>query len=376
MKILVIQFKKIGDDIVTSALCNNLRSCFPDAQIDYCLKEHSAELFEHHACINEVIPVSRAELKKPLQYLRKAWRVSRKRYDIIIDANASGKGVLFSFLSPGSKHRISRRKGVLGNLFYSDRVLWEYPPGDELHPVVDFLSPLHEDQSIGAKTPPISLSVSDRERQDMREIMTQCGVDFDRPVFAISASAKDPAKSWHQEKMVTLAKHCLDQYGAQLVAFSGMPHEQQQIREFHQAVGVNSDVFSNVPTRKLSSLMALLSNCDLFLGNAAGARWIAQGIGLPSVAVVYPGDRRVDCLPMGDRLHKMVRWQDCSDEANVADVTTVDKQNDWAELYDRIQPQHVIPVLDQLVKIHVTKGACQTAAKPSGYRSEITGCHP
>ena len=35
MKILVIQQKMIGDVLVSSLLCNNLRKAYPSAQIDY-----------------------------------------------------------------------------------------------------------------------------------------------------------------------------------------------------------------------------------------------------------------------------------------------------------------------------------------------------
>jgi ADP-heptose:LPS heptosyltransferase len=35
MKILVIQQKMIGDVLVSSIICNNLRTAYPDAQIDY-----------------------------------------------------------------------------------------------------------------------------------------------------------------------------------------------------------------------------------------------------------------------------------------------------------------------------------------------------
>ncbi len=35
MKILVIQQKMIGDVLISSIICNNLRKAYPDAQIDY-----------------------------------------------------------------------------------------------------------------------------------------------------------------------------------------------------------------------------------------------------------------------------------------------------------------------------------------------------
>jgi heptosyltransferase-2 len=39
MKILIIQQKMIGDVLVSSIICNNLRRAYPDAQIDYLVYE-------------------------------------------------------------------------------------------------------------------------------------------------------------------------------------------------------------------------------------------------------------------------------------------------------------------------------------------------
>ena len=46
MKILVIQQKMIGDVLVSSILCENLRYAYPDAQIDYLIYDSTKTVVE------------------------------------------------------------------------------------------------------------------------------------------------------------------------------------------------------------------------------------------------------------------------------------------------------------------------------------------
>src|SRR5690606_16832403 len=53
--ILVIRFRRVGDAILTSALCSSLRKTFPNAQIDYVVNEGIDSLFRNHPDIDRLI---------------------------------------------------------------------------------------------------------------------------------------------------------------------------------------------------------------------------------------------------------------------------------------------------------------------------------
>lgn len=59
-KILVIRFKQIGDAILSSVICKNLK-----------------------------------ERKNPFKYLKKVWEVTREDYDIVIDIMSTPKSEFF-----------------------------------------------------------------------------------------------------------------------------------------------------------------------------------------------------------------------------------------------------------------------------------------
>ena len=84
-KILIVRFKQIGDSLLATPICESLRKTYPDARIDYVVYDHIAPLFEGHPAINNVISITKEERKNPLKYVAKVWKVTRLKYDIIID---------------------------------------------------------------------------------------------------------------------------------------------------------------------------------------------------------------------------------------------------------------------------------------------------
>ena len=55
MKILVIQQKMIGDVLISSIICNNLRKAYPKAQIDYLVYEATTPVLEGNSSIDNII---------------------------------------------------------------------------------------------------------------------------------------------------------------------------------------------------------------------------------------------------------------------------------------------------------------------------------
>ena len=55
MKILVIQQKMIGDVLVSSLICNNLRKAYPSAQIDYMVYKSTLPVLKGNTSIDNFI---------------------------------------------------------------------------------------------------------------------------------------------------------------------------------------------------------------------------------------------------------------------------------------------------------------------------------
>ena len=55
MKILVIQQKMIGDVLASTVICNNLRTIYPESQIDYLIYPFTKPVVENNPNIDNII---------------------------------------------------------------------------------------------------------------------------------------------------------------------------------------------------------------------------------------------------------------------------------------------------------------------------------
>ena len=108
INILVVRFKRIGDAILSLPLCHSLKLTFPNAKLDFVLYEEASPLFEDHPYIDNVITISKKEQKNPFSYIKKVYKITRKKYDIIIDIMSTPKSELFCMFSRNTPFRIGK----------------------------------------------------------------------------------------------------------------------------------------------------------------------------------------------------------------------------------------------------------------------------
>ena len=106
MKILVIQQKMIGDVLVSSIICNNLRKAYPDAQIDYLVYESTIPVLEGNPNIDNVLLFQEKHRKSKREFLNLAHEIRGIKYDLLIDAYSKLESWLIVLLS-GAKRKIS-----------------------------------------------------------------------------------------------------------------------------------------------------------------------------------------------------------------------------------------------------------------------------
>jgi len=79
-KILVIRFRRIGDAVLSSAICSSLKKSFPSAEIHYVLNKNVAPLFENHPDIDKIISFSDHENNNIFSYLQKVWKITHANH--------------------------------------------------------------------------------------------------------------------------------------------------------------------------------------------------------------------------------------------------------------------------------------------------------
>lgn len=298
MKILVVRFKQIGDSVLAAPICNTLKKTFPNAQVDYVVYEHIGPLFENHKYIDNVITITKEEQKNPFKYIKKVWKVTRNRYDIVIDIMSTPKSELFTLFSLGSKYRIGRYKKNRGYT-YNYKITEPQGAKNKIDKFLKMLKPLESEYEV-KYTEDFSIAVSEDEKKYMHEKMERAGIDFSRPVLAFAINARVPSKVFNIDKMLKITKEILEDIKPQII-FYYSPAEKEFALEAHKKLGNDPNIFINIETKSIRELAMLFSNCDMFFGNEGGPRHIAHAVGIPTLVACRPNLDIKEWLIQGEK---------------------------------------------------------------------------
>ena len=346
MKILVVRFKQIGDSVLASPICNTLKKTYPDSEVDYVVYEHIAPLFKNHHAIDNVISITKEEQKNPLKYIAKVWRVTRKKYDIIIDIMSTPKSEVFTLFGRSAEYRIGRYKKKRGYT-YTHKIHEPIGAKDKVDKFLKMLAPL-EDAGIDLKYDhEYNIEVSGEEKLEIRDKMAEAGVDINRPVVAFAINSRRPEKIWNTEYMKKLIERVLKEKGAQGI-FYYSPAEREFALNLHKEMEERPDIFTNIITKNIRELAALISECDMFIGNEGGPRHIAQGVDTPSVAIFSPSAEKKEWLSNANERHRGIEYLDVLSKDEIEAI--LKEEDSRGKLYDSIEVEDVYNLIEEVWK--------------------------
>ena len=346
-KIIVLRFRRVGDAVLTTAVCSSLRKTFPDANIDYVLNAEIAPLFENHPDIDRIISFTKEEMSHWNTYLKKVRQIMKSgKYDLIVDTRATVKTLWFSLFSLQTPYRLGWKKAY--NRFLHNYRTPEPECGDMVSHLLSLLHPLEKFINV-SRNPGFTVYVTSEEQATFRGKMENAGVDFTKPVITCAVATRIPDKVWDGEKMRRILERIIERYDVQLIFnFSGKEEETLAV-QLHNRMNNHPRVFTNVKAGNLRELASMISLSDFFFGNEGGPRHISQALGIPSFAVYPPSVSKAIWLPGTDERFQGIEPADISEEkakdpnlsfASKFELLTVD--NVWKRLN---------PMLAEYVKI-------------------------
>lgn len=342
MKILVVRFKQIGDAILSSVICNTLKRTFPEAEVDYVVYEHISSLFEKHQYIDNVISITKEEQKNPFKYISKVWKVTRKKYDIVIDIMSTPKSELFTLFSLGSKYRIGRKKPKRGYT-YNYKIEEPKDAKDKVDKFLKMLKPLEKDYHITYDNNYV-ITLTSEEKKYMKDRMLNVGIDFNRPVYICAANSRRENKIYNLKNMKKIVQRVRDELNGQILFFYS-PDEKDFIMKFYNEFEDKKDLFVNINTKSIRELAMVISNCDFFFGNEGGPRHLAQSLDVPSFAIFSPSASKQEWLSNANERHQGVEPDDLGECKGL----------DYWEQYNLIDPDYVFKNIEKMSKKFITK---------------------
>jgi ADP-heptose:LPS heptosyltransferase len=288
MKILVIQQKMIGDVLISSIICNNLRNAYPDAQIDYLVYESTTPVLEGNNSIDNIILFQEKHRKNKKEFLKLALQVRANQYDLLIDAYSKLESWLIVLLS-GAKRKISYKKK--GRTFlYTDNVPFEPFPKTNLGLAIERRLSLLEPLDLNIKTDPLpTLFVTEKENQEALSLFEKHQLKKERKTVMISLLGSEKLKTYPLEYMAKVVDAIADTSDVNIL-FNYFPKQIDDAKIVLNACkpSTQEKIYFELLGSDLRSFIAIMNQCDLIIGNDGGAINMAKALEKPSFIIFSP----------------------------------------------------------------------------------------
>jgi ADP-heptose:LPS heptosyltransferase len=270
-RVLVVQLRRHGDVVLTTALLDDLQRAFPETPVDFLVGDRAAPLLEHHPLIHERLVYDR-------EHVTRTWRAVRaRRYDWIIDPQSSPRTAPLALVS-----RAPVRAGfaVRGwGWVYTHRLA---RAGRAIEYVARERQRLLEMLGVPTGRARTALALAEHERAAGRERLAAHGLRQGAPVAALVLSAGEAAKEWPPGHFARLAD-ALARDGVQPVLFE-MPGDAAKVAHVCEA----SRGLVRIAVPALRDFMGALVACDVLVSADTGPAHIATALRVPRVTIFGP----------------------------------------------------------------------------------------
>ncbi len=270
--ILFLRNDRIGDMVLSTAAFKALRTIYPQAKITVVASENNNQIIRNNPNIDTVL------IHRGFLWFVKEMR--KRAFDLAVDPfNTSElKSAFLAFIS-GARYRLGFEEASR-EVFFNVR-------GPGLYPVKHLIEHLLE--LIGCLGVAVNgcepeLFVTDEEINWAIEALSGLRISQSKPTVAIHPGGYYESQRWPAERYGLVARELLEEFGVNVLVFCG-PREKHLARKILEISGDNAVAVSDLSVRQL---MAIMSRCELFLGNNSGPLHVSAALGLPTVSLIGP----------------------------------------------------------------------------------------
>lgn len=278
----------IGDVLISSLICDNLRKAYPNATIDYLVNTPTTPILENNPNISNIILFTPKADKNFFNLVQFALEIRKQNYDIVIDAYSKLQSWTVSLLS-GANKRISYKK-TARNWIYTDVIAQEKYPSSNLGLAIErrlsLLKPLNLD--IEFETFP-KLYLTDNEKNLSDVIFEKFKIDTNKKSIMISLIGSEEIKTYPLHLMAELVNFIGENFNVNIL-FNYFPKQLTQATEVYNlcSTTTKSKIYFDLLGNDLRSFMAIMNKCDMIIGNDGGAINMAKALRKPSFIIFSP----------------------------------------------------------------------------------------
>jgi heptosyltransferase-2 len=289
MKILIRATNWIGDAIMALPALRVVRERFPEAKITILARPSVADLYRGQKISDELIAYDPKGAHAGLGGReRLAQELRAHGFDVALLLQNAFDAAWLAWRA-GIPQRIGYARDGR-SLLLTKRIPvprpGEIPPHEQFY-YLELLRRVGWIDALPQETC-VKLNVLAEYARRAEEALISAGARKNVARIAIGAGASyGSAKCWPPDRFAVFVNRFRTRTDADVILF-GTAAEQQVSDAI--AAGINGPSISLVGKTTTADLPALLSRCQLFVGNDSGAMHVAAAVGLPVVAVFGPTD--------------------------------------------------------------------------------------
>lgn len=361
MKILVIQQKMIGDVLVSSIICNNLKKAYPNARIDYLVYESTTPVLEGNPNIDNLVLFKKIHRKSNIAFLKLAWQIRQEKYDLVIDAYSKLESWVFVLLS-GAKRRISYKKPGRSFL-YTDNLPFTSFPKTNLGLAIERRLSLLKPLNLAIEIDPYpKLYVTETENQHALALFRKHGLQQNRKTVMISLIGSEPSKTYPLAYMAEVVNAIGDQHNVNIL-FNYFPKQIALAKEVYDLCSKSTQekIYFDLLGDDLRSFIAIMNQCDMIVGNDGGAINIAKSLQKPAFIIFSPWIEKKVWATFEDGIHQAsVHLKEFKPELFVSYAEKELKEK-TPELYQHFKPELFTDLLNQFLDTNLASNYVESA---------------
>jgi len=354
MKILVIQQKMIGDVLITSLLCDNLRKAYPDSQIDYMVYESTIAVLKGNTSFSNLILFEKKHQNSKWAYFKLLMYVRSQEYDVIIDAYSKLESWVMVLFSKAKRKISFWKKGR--TFLYTDTVIRKKTADTNLGLIIEQrLALLHPLQlKIDLDTFP-KIFVTQEESDFAKNLFTSHKIDRSKKTIMLSILGSSLEKTYPVAYMSQLIDF-MAETGEMNLLFNYMPNQIDKAEMIYNGCKETTKAKINflLIGKSVRDFIAIMDACDLIIGNDGGAINMAKALKKPSFIIFCPWIDKNGWATFEDGVSNVsVHLNDFKPELFFEKSASYAKKNS-NELYQLFKPELIIPKLKGFLEVHLS----------------------
>ena len=287
-KVLIVRADGIGDIIRSVPAFKAIRKVFSHSNITLLAATWSKDLVDVMPTFDEVIYfdcpwIVKSEKNKILRLIKAIKELRKKRFDLSIDLRGDFRNNILMYLC-GIKYRVGY--DITGCGFLLTHVVpYDLRWCHETVHTIKLLEVLGADET----DPKLELWYTEGDKRFAERMLNSL------PPLRVAihpATAKWPLKNWTSEGFAEISNRLIKEHNAELV-FLGNSDDLMYIENIVKLIGSKDSVRVFAGRASLRQTLALINECDLFLGIDSGPMHLADALGKPIVVLFGPGNEKL-----------------------------------------------------------------------------------